>query len=65
MKPFQSISEAVANTGLSAYYLRNGIKNGTVPHVRSGNKYFVNVPRLLRELGAETEGDNGQAERCP
>lgn len=49
-QPFQSIKETVKTTGLSAYYLRRGCKDGTVPHIRSGNKYLVNVPALLRLL---------------
>ena len=53
-KPFQKIREAVETTGLSAYFLRNGCKSGTVPCVKSGTTYFVNVPALLKMLGAES-----------
>lgn len=58
-KPFLKISDAATVTGLSQYYLRQGCKAGTVPHIKSGSVYFVNVPALLRELGAEnnTAGD--------
>ena len=52
--PFQKIADAVRTTGLSAYYIRNGCRAGTVPHVKSGNVYFVNIPALLRQLGAES-----------
>lgn len=55
MKPFQKISEAVKTTGLSAYYLRRGCRDGSIPHIRSGTVYLVNVPALLRQLGAEVE----------
>ena len=41
--PFQKISEAVKTTGLSAYYLRRGCKDGTVPHVLSGKTYYINI----------------------
>ena len=52
--PFMKIKDAVRTTGLSAYYLRNGCKDGSVPCVRSGNgTYYVNIPALLRKLGAE------------
>jgi hypothetical protein len=54
--PFLKINDAVKATGLSAYYLRNGCKDGTVPCVRSGNTYYVNIPALLRKLGAENGG---------
>ena len=52
MTPFARISDAVRITGLSAYYLRQGCKSGTVPHIKSGTTYYVNVPALLRQLDA-------------
>ncbi len=51
-RPFQSIEDTVKTTGLSAYYLRRGIHDGTVPHIKSGTKYLVNVVRLLESLDA-------------
>ena len=51
--PFQKIAEASRNTGLSQYFLRQGCKDGSVPHVKSGTTYMVNVPALLRQLGAD------------
>lgn len=59
MIPFQKINDAVKTTGLSAYYLRNGCKDGTVPHIKSGKKYLINVPALLKMLNAE-EDDRGE-----
>lgn len=50
---FMKLEEACRATGLSKYYLRNGCKNGTVPHVKSGKVYYINVTALLRKLGAE------------
>lgn len=52
--PFQKIAEASNTTGLSQYFLRNGCKAGTVPHVKSGTVYLVNIPALLRKLDAES-----------
>lgn len=54
--PFMKINDAVKATGLSAYYLRNGCKDGSVPCVRSGNTYYVNIPALLHKLGADGAG---------
>ena len=51
--PFQRIPAACRITGLSQSYLRAGCKAGTVPHVKAGSTYLVNVPALLRSLGAE------------
>ena len=62
MIPFQKIADAVKTTGLSAYYLRNGCKDGTVPHIKSGKKYLINVPALLKMLNAE-ENDGGEEDR--
>ena len=60
--PFQKIADAVQTTGLSAFYLRNGCKDGTVPHIRSGLVLYVNVPALLRQLGADPGGDDHAVE---
>lgn len=51
--PFQKIPQASKTTGLSQYFLRNGCKDGTIPHIRSGTVYLVNVPALLKKLGAD------------
>lgn len=50
--PFLKIGAASKATGLSQYYLRRGCRDGSVPHVMSGSVYLVNVPALLRKLGA-------------
>ena len=51
MAPMQKIKEACKTTGLSQYYLRKGCKDGSVPCVKSGSTYYVNVPVLLENLG--------------
>ena len=53
--PFQKIPEACKTTGLSQFFLRQGCKNGTVPHIKSGTTYMINIPALLRQLDAEGE----------
>lgn len=50
--PYQKIGEACVSTGLSQYYLRNGCKDGSIPHVKSGGVYYINVPALLKKLEA-------------
>lgn len=54
--PFQTIPAATRITGLPQGWLRAGCKAGEVPHVRSGNVYLVNIPALLKKLGAEEAG---------
>ena len=51
--PFQKIPQASKTTGLSQYFLRNGCKDGTIPHIRSGAVYLINIPALLKKLGAD------------
>lgn len=53
MKLFMTIGEAARVTGLSTYYLRSGVKSGEVAHVKAGEKYLVNMPRLLEQLGID------------
>lgn len=53
--PFQKIHDACKTTGLLMYFLRKGCKDGTVPHIKSGTVYLINVPKLLRQLDGGTE----------
>lgn len=53
--PFMKIRDACRVTGLSQYALRNGCKDGSIPCIRSGNVYLINVPALLRKLNEESE----------
>lgn len=48
--PFQKIQEAAKTTGLSQYFIRNGCKDGTIPYVRSGTAYLVDVDGLVLQL---------------
>lgn len=59
--PFLKIQDAVRVTGLSAYFLRQGCRDGSVPCVRSGRTYFVNVSALLRKLNAEGNYNAGRS----
>lgn len=52
-KPYQKIKEACKTTGLSQYMLRHGCQDGTVPHIRSGRTYYVDVPALLDKLATQ------------
>lgn len=53
--PFQRLKDASRTTGLSQSFLRMGCRDGSVPHIKSGTVYLVNVPALLRKLEAESE----------
>lgn len=51
-KPFLSIRDACDETGLSMFFLRKGIKEGRIEAIQSGQKFFINMPRLLESLNA-------------
>ena len=55
---FQTIGEASRTTGLSRYYLRNGCKDGTIPHIMCGNTYMVNVPLTIEKLNDQSVSDS-------
>ena len=55
--PFQRIDDAVKSTGLSAYFLRRGCRDGSIPCVRSGRTIYVNVAKLLQQYGAANRAD--------
>ena len=50
---YQTIEHACKTTGLSMYYLRKGCKAGTVPHVKNGRIYMIDVPALYEALERE------------
>ena len=53
---FAKLKDACAMTGLSMFFLRQGCKDGTVPHIRSGATYYVNVPALIEKLDQQSRG---------
>ena len=50
---WQTISVASRQTGLSCYFLRNGCINGTVPHIKVGREYKINMELLRKQLSGE------------
>lgn len=53
--PFQKIPDAVRTTGMSGYFLRSGCKDGTIPCIKIGNTYFIDVQCLLKRLHEQAE----------
>ena len=54
-KPFQSIKETANTTGFSQFSIRQGVKAGKVPHIRSGKKILVNVPAFLNLMDEQSK----------
>lgn len=50
----QSVKSTARITGCSEWYLRQGLKAGTIPHIRSGNRILINLPKFLEELDKQT-----------
>ena len=59
---YQTIKNAATITGLSQLYIRTGCRNGTIPHLRCGNRYMVNVDAMRRELDEESRKTKGSAQ---
>ena len=53
---FQSVRGAAEITGFSTKYIRQGCKDGTIPHVMVGSDYRVNMPVYLERLNAASMG---------
>jgi hypothetical protein len=53
---YQSIKDTIKVSGLSEFYLRKLLKAGKLPHIKSGNKVFINIPSLLKQLENGGEG---------
>jgi len=53
-QPFQKIKMASNSTGLSQFFLRQGVKDGTIPHIRCGKKILINVPALLEQMDQQS-----------
>lgn len=47
---FAKLEDVSDLTGLSMCYLRQGVRNGTIPHIKTGVKYMINVPEFLEDL---------------
>ena len=52
------LKEAADVTGLSYFHLRQLCLNNTIVYVRAGNKYLVNLDKLVEYLnGEQTESE--------
>ena len=50
IKPFLGIIETAKTTGLSTYFIRQGIREGWIPFIRCGNKAMINMKLFLPML---------------
>ncbi len=59
-QPYQKIQDACRTTGLSQFFLRKGCRDGTIPCIRSGRTYYIDIPALLEKLGAKNQRKEGK-----
>lgn len=52
--PYQSIRGPSRISGLAQGFIRAGCKNGTIPCLRVGQEYRVNMSLFLQQLEAES-----------
>ncbi len=57
-KMFMSVRETARVTGLGESYIRKALKEGKVPHVKTGVKVLVNVPLYMEELDMKCRASN-------
>ena len=54
--PFQPVSGASQLTGLSMGSIRQGCKDGTIPHLKVGKDYRINMPLWMEQLEEQCKG---------
>ncbi len=60
-QPFLTIRKCVPITGLSERYLRELLRKGELPHIKSGNRVLVNTRKLLEIMDEKTVTKNESA----
>ena len=55
---FETIAAVSRITGLSQYSIRAGCRNRTIPHIKAGCKYLINVPSFLEQLNQQSRQKN-------
>lgn len=62
--PFQSVKGASYRTGFSMAHIRSGCKDGTIPHIKVGTDYRINVPLWLELLDKQSAASVKGSDNC-
>ena len=62
-KLFCTIAEATKETGLSQYFIREGVRNGQIPCIKCGNKFMINMRLFLPMLDDMSKGGENNHEQ--
>lgn len=57
IKKYVSVRKAIEITGLSEFFIRNSIRTGQVPVIKSGKKFMINMEKLNEYLARLEKGD--------
>ena len=49
-KPFSTVKQFAAISGLSIYFVRQLIQEDRIPFIRSGTKYYIDTEKALSVL---------------
>ncbi len=60
---FMTITEASEYFGVSKYFLRKGIREGSIAHTLLGNKYKIDVEALQRQMDYSVKACTGERKR--
>lgn len=61
-KRFLTVTETAQATGLSTYFIRQGIRDGWIPYIRCGAKAMINYPKLIAVLDCNSETSHREGE---
>ena len=63
-KIFMTINQAAEASGMSAFYIRKGVKSGFIPCVKCGGKYLINYPMFIEKLNSVTRNSTFDMENA-
>jgi len=55
-----TLKKASKYLGVSEYYLREGVKENTIPHFKSGNRVYVLIDAFIKKLEDEAQVNNSK-----
>ena len=55
--PFCGIPEAARRSGLSEFFIRRGCRDGSIPCIRTGEKYMVDFNGMVEAMSRRARGE--------
>ena len=57
MSKYVSIKKMAQITGLSEFFIRKMVRNGSIPAIKCGNKYMINIDKSYEILAGLEKKD--------